>query len=66
MGISTDISLPSENVMKYIFDDNSWYALRPSGTEPKLKIYISANGNSYQEAHNKLKAIEKEIMERIQ
>src|SRR5699024_8979707 len=31
---------PKSNVLKYIFDDGSWYAIRPSGTEPKLKIYI--------------------------
>lgn len=65
LGTSTHISLPSENVMKYILDDDSWYALRPSGTEPKLKIYISANGNDCYDANAKLKAIEKEVMKRI-
>jgi len=65
LSTSTEILLPEENVMKYVFNDNSWYALRPSGTEPKLKIYISANGDSQQEASRKLKAIEKEIMSRI-
>lgn len=33
--------LPKENVLKYIFDDGSWMAVRPSGTEPKIKIYYS-------------------------
>lgn len=33
--------LPKENVLKYIFEDGSWIAIRPSGTEPKLKIYYS-------------------------
>src|SRR5690606_13752711 len=31
---------PKSNVLKYIFIDGSWYAVRPSGTEPKIKIYI--------------------------
>lgn len=64
-GDITSIELPTENVLKFIFEDNSWYALRPSGTEPKLKIYISANGESYDIAYDKLKAIEKEITERV-
>ena len=33
--------LPKENVLKFLFTDGSWLAVRPSGTEPKLKIYIS-------------------------
>lgn len=61
----SSIDLPRENVMKYVFDEGSWYALRPSGTEPKLKIYISANGRNHEEAYGKLKAIEKAVKERI-
>lgn len=57
------IDLPRENVMKYVFDDGSWYALRPSGTEPKLKIYISVNGKSHEEAYAKLKAIEEVVID---
>lgn len=59
------LNLPKENVLKFIFEDESWYALRPSGTEPKLKIYLSANGESYDIAYTKLKAIEKKVKERI-
>ncbi len=33
--------LPKENVLKYIFEDGSWMAVRPSGTEPKIKVYYS-------------------------
>lgn len=35
------LSLPKSLVVKYIFDDGGWFVLRPSGTEPKLKVYIS-------------------------
>ena len=38
---TSTIDLPKENVIKIIFDDQSWVAIRPSGTEPKLKIYYS-------------------------
>jgi phosphoglucomutase len=36
-----DIVLPKSDVIKYVFNDTSWFALRPSGTEPNLKIYYS-------------------------
>ena len=35
------LTLPNSLVVKYIFDDGGWFVLRPSGTEPKLKVYIS-------------------------
>ncbi len=34
-------NLPKENVLKFVFDDGSWLAVRPSGTEPKIKVYYS-------------------------
>lgn len=37
--------LPASNVLKYILEDGSWIAVRPSGTEPKIKIYYSIKGN---------------------
>lgn len=38
------IDLPTSNVLKFIFEDESWLVLRPSGTEPKMKLYIGAVG----------------------
>ena len=38
------------NVLKYYYDDGSFVAVRPSGTEPKCKIYISTNASTYGEA----------------
>lgn len=53
------IELPGSNVLKFIFDDESWLVLRPSGTEPKVKIYISARGENAHEAESKLYSLEK-------
>lgn len=64
-GSLSHFGLPKENVLKFIFEDGSWYALRPSGTEPKLKVYLSANGKSYYIAYNKLKNIEMELKKRM-
>ena len=36
--------LPKENVLKFLFTDGSWLAVRPSGTEPKIKVYILGVG----------------------
>ena len=38
-GKESKLTLPQSFVLKYIFDDGGWFVLRPSGTEPKLKIY---------------------------
>lgn len=40
------LNLPSSNVLKFIFADGAWLVLRPSGTEPKIKLYLSAVGES--------------------
>ena len=46
--------LPKENVLKYIFTDGSWIAIRPSGTEPKIKLYIGAVGENAEKSAEKL------------
>lgn len=51
----TKINLPKSNVIKVYFEDNSWFAVRPSGTEPKLKIYLSTVSKIKSEAQNKVK-----------
>jgi phosphoglucomutase len=49
--------LPKSNVLKYILDDGSWIAIRPSGTEPKIKFYFGVNSNSEQSSEQKLEKL---------
>ncbi|MBU5437929.1 phospho-sugar mutase [Tissierella sp. MSJ-40] len=56
---------PKSNVLKYYFDDGSWYAIRPSGTEPKIKIYIYSKGGNKEEAESKIQSIESTVISRI-
>lgn len=59
------IDLPQADVLKYYLVDGSWLAIRPSGTEPKIKFYIGVKGQSSQEATNKIAAIEQAIQSLI-
>ncbi|WP_130820023.1 phospho-sugar mutase [Anaerococcus vaginimassiliensis] len=54
-----DTGLPKSNVLKYYLEDDSWFAIRPSGTEPKIKIYINAIGKDMDESKDKLVKINK-------
>lgn len=54
------------NVLRFTFQGGAWYALRPSGTEPKLKIYFHAQGNDEASALKNLQALQKTVMEKIQ
>ncbi len=55
----TPIDQPKSNVLKYYISDQSWFALRPSGTEPKLKFYISAVADRANLAEQKIDHISK-------
>ncbi|MGM0495067.1 MAG: phospho-sugar mutase [Bacillota bacterium] len=56
-GVTTDIDLEKSNVIKYVLNDNSWFVFRPSGTEPKLKIYAGVVGESIEDSKQKLSVI---------
>lgn len=57
--------LPKENVLKYIWTDGSWMAVRPSGTEPKIKVYYSIVGKDKEKASARLDSIRKIICDII-
>jgi phosphoglucomutase len=59
------IDLPKSNVLKFILEDNSWFVVRPSGTEPKMKIYLSVTGNSLEDSEEKMKKFESKVKEVI-
>jgi len=59
------INLPESNVLKYIFEDGSSFVIRPSGTEPKLKIYYSVVDKSLEKYKEKYKNIYKKVNEII-
>lgn len=61
-GETSPIHLPSSNVIKYYLNDNMWFVLRPSGTEPKLKVYYGVVGNDHESANAKLEELTKEVM----
>lgn len=48
--------LPKADVLKFVFEDSSWIAIRPSGTEPKIKVYYSVKGESKDDAQRVLEA----------
>ncbi|CAM3190911.1 phospho-sugar mutase [Lactiplantibacillus plajomi] len=57
-GTTKPITLPKANVLKYKLADGTWIAIRPSGTEPKIKFYVGTLGTSLDEANQKLDQFE--------
>ena len=57
------IELPKSNVLKFVLEDGSWFVVRPSGTEPKMKIYLSVKGNCLENASEKIADLRKNVME---
>ena len=58
-------NLPKSDVLKFILEDNSWIAVRPSGTEPKIKFYYGCNGLDKEVVDNKLEEIMKYINDMV-
>lgn len=56
---------PKSNVLKFYMDDGSWYAIRPSGTEPKIKIYIYSKDADRGKSLAKIASIKKAVDEKI-
>lgn len=57
--------LPKENVLKYALDDQSWFCLRPSGTEPKIKVYFAVCGESVENSKSLLEGLVQSVMKRV-
>ena len=60
-GTVTALTTPPSDVLKYTLADGSWIAVRPSGTEPKIKFYIAVVGETNEESQAKIANIEAEI-----
>ena len=62
-GEITKTGLPQSNVLYYELEDNSWCCVRPSGTEPKIKLYMGVKGNSGEDACNKLEKLKEDMID---
>ncbi|WP_018750011.1 phospho-sugar mutase [Paenibacillus sanguinis] len=57
--------LPKGDVLKFLLTDGSWFCLRPSGTEPKIKFYFGVRGTSNEDAKARLEAMQREVLARV-
>lgn len=61
-GKFSQIDLPQANVLKYLLNDGSWIAVRPSGTEPKIKFYFGVKADSQSAAEENLAALKADLL----
>lgn len=59
---TSKINLPKSNVLKYILENDSWFVVRPSGTEPKMKVYLAVKGNSLEDADKQTERFKSSVM----
>ncbi|MBM7551454.1 phospho-sugar mutase [Thalassobacillus pellis] len=64
-GQESDISLPKENVLKFILEDDCWFCLRPSGTEPKIKFYYAVTSATMEESKKRLHTLKQFIDDQL-
>lgn len=57
--------LPKSNVLYYELEDNAWCCVRPSGTEPKIKLYMGVKGKTEEDAKSKLEKLKEAMMEEV-
>jgi phosphoglucomutase len=62
-GTTEEMTTPPSDVLKYVLEDESWIAVRPSGTEPKIKFYIGVKADSDANATQKIADLEAAINE---
>ena len=64
-GAVTSTGLPESNVIYFDLEDTAWACIRPSGTEPKIKLYYGVKGNSLEDADAKAEALGKAVAELV-
>ncbi|MBQ6820046.1 MAG: phospho-sugar mutase [Clostridium sp.] len=64
-GEKSEINLPKSNVLKFVLENGSWFVVRPSGTEPKMKAYVAIEGNGLKDSEEKLENFKKEVVKLI-
>ncbi|MCM3640618.1 phospho-sugar mutase [Priestia aryabhattai] len=64
-GTVESMPLPVSNVLKYHFEDGTWFTIRPSGTEPKVKFYFGVKKESSIKSEKHLREIEQLVIERV-
>ena len=62
-GNKEKINMPTSNVLYYELENNGWFCVRPSGTEPKIKIYMGIKESSLEKANNKLEKLKDKVLE---
>ena len=60
-GKESKANLPKSNVLYYELEDNAWCCVRPSGTEPKIKLYMGVKGKDEEDATQKLNNLKIEM-----
>ena len=65
-GEITATGLPSSNVLYYDLEDDAWVCVRPSGTEPKVKLYYGIKGTSLEDANEKSQELGKAVLAMIE
>ena len=57
--------MPPHNALRFFVDEDTWFAVRPSGTEPKIKMYFYSSDETMQKAKEKNEAIKKAVLDLI-
>lgn len=64
-GEKKEINLPKSNVLKFVLENGSWFVVRPSGTEPKMKAYVAVKGDSLNDSEKQLESFKNEVVNLI-